>query len=356
MPKLSPKLTPDQISELKLSLKQAKSVTEAKRIQAILMVNEALKAETIADLTGLKRSRAFGLRNLYLNQGLGAIKTTEKKVKSLLTQKEINQLQKLLKDPSTPIDLYQTPFWTTTLLADYIKKEFEVDYKSKTSIYLIFKRVKFTYHKPSRVYERNDSKKVAAWVKETKPIIQKAWGDPDTVILASDEMILSTQTTWQKVWIPEGEYPKVKVSNTRKNKSIYGFLNVKTGREHSFVTEKQNMFITRRVLQRIRLIYPKQKNKGNKLEGKKILLFWDGPGWHRGSQVTDYIQKDGNIQIIFFPPYSPEENPQEHVWKEGRSKITHNKFIRDLDQTAKDFVTYLNSTRFDYSLLGFSPI
>lgn len=356
MPKLSSKLTSDQILELKQALKQATGVTEAKRIQTILMVNDGLKSETIVDLTGIKRSRAFELRNLYLQTGLDVIQTTQKKVKSLLNKKQLNQLKKILKDPTSPITLYETPFWTTTLLADYIKQEFDVDYKSKTSIYLIFKRVKFTYHKPGRVYERNDPKKVASWIKETTPIIKKAWKDPDTVILTEDEMILSTQTTWQKIWIPEGEYPQVKVSNTRKNKSIYGFLNVKTGKEHSFLTEKQNMYVTRRILQRIRQIYPKKINNGNKLTGKKILLLWDGPGWHRGSQVIDYIQQDGNIQVIFFPPYSPEENPQEHVWKEGRSKITHNHFIKDLDQTAKDFVSYLNSTRFDYSLLGFSPI
>lgn len=356
MPKLSPKLTPDQISELQLALKQVKSLANLRRIQAVLLVNAGEETSKIETLTAIKRSRAFGLRNLYLSNGLDAIRTPEKQAKSLLTQIQLNQLQKMLKDPASPIDLYQTPFWSTTLLADYIKQQFEVNYKSKTSIYLIFKRVKFTYHKPGRVYEKNDPEKVAVWESETQPIIQKAWEDPETVILASDEMILSTQTTWQKVWIPEGEYPKVKVSNTRKNKSIYGFLNVKTGKEHSFVTERQNMFITKRILQRIRQIYPKTTNQRNKLTGKKILLFWDGPGWHRGSQVTDYIQKDGNIQVIFFPPYSPEENPQEHVWKEGRSKITHNKFIKDLDKTAKEFASYLNTTRFDYSLLGFSPI
>jgi hypothetical protein len=84
---------------------------------------------------------------------------------------------------------------------------------------------------------------------------------------------------------------------------------------------------------------------------QKILLFWDGAGWHRGSAVQNFIKEDGKIEIIYFPPYSPEENPQEHVWKAGRSAVTHNKFIVDIEQTAQSFIDYLNSSSFHYKLL-----
>jgi hypothetical protein len=84
---------------------------------------------------------------------------------------------------------------------------------------------------------------------------------------------------------------------------------------------------------------------------KNILLFWDGAGWHRGSVVQDFIKEDGKINVVYFPPYSPEENPQEHVWKAGRSAVTHNKFIPDIEKAAQDFIHYLNSASFPYKLL-----
>ena len=157
-------------------------------------------------------------------------------------------------------------------------------------------------------------------------------------------MVLSTQTTFQKIWLKKGEYPKIEVSNTKKNKSIYGFLDLKTGQDHAFVRDRQNMHITREVLSEIRVLYPKQK----------LLLLWDGAGWHKGSAVQDCIKEDGNIDTIYFPPYSPEENPQEHVWKAGRSAITHNRYIPDISQAADNFVTYLNNSIFYYKLLGFT--
>lgn len=328
-----------------------------RRIQAVILLDEGENLDKIARITAIKRSRIFQLRQLYLKKGLSSLLRKPRREKSLLNKKQIREIKKILKDPDSPTKLgFSISYWTTRMLADYIRLAYGVTYKSKTSYYLLFKKVKFTYHKPGRVYAKRDEKEVRVWRKETKPILKKAWNDPDTVILTADEMVLSTQTTFQKIWLPQGTYPKIKVSNTRENRSIYGFLNLKTGREHAFITLRQNMFITAGILKKIRRIYPKDDHKRNKLRGKKILLLWDGPGWHRGSEVTQYTEKDGKIQIVFFPRYAPEENPQEHVWKEGRSKVTHNRFIEDIKVIANDFVVYLNKTKFNYSLLGFSPI
>lgn len=171
--------------------------------------------------------------------------------------------------------------------------------------------------------------------------------EKDTVVLTADEMILTTETTTQKVWLPQGEYPKIECSTGgRKRRSIYGFLNIATGEEHAFKTEFQNMYVTKEILEKVRVLYPTQK----------IALFWDNAGWHKGSTVQEYIKVDGNITIIHFPTYAPEENPQEHVWKSGRSQVTHNRFIEDIDAATDELVEYFNTTTFPYKVLGESRI
>ena len=101
------------------------------------------------------------------------------------------------------------------------------------------------------------------------------------------------------------------------------------------------MFITVECLKAIRKLYPK----------KKLLIFWDGAGWHRGSEVQKFIEKDQKIETLYFPPYSPEENPQEHVWKAGRTHVTYNRFIIDIDLVTNEFVDYLKKSVFNYTLL-----
>jgi hypothetical protein len=209
----------------------------------------------------------------------------------------------------------------------------------------LFREANFTWHCPGKVYEKADPEAKAQWVKETKPILAKHWADADTVILCEDEMVLTSRTTIQKVWLPKGEYPPVaETNNTRKRKSFYGWLNLKTGQEHAFMTDKQNMGITAEVLTNVRKLYP----------NNKLVIIWDNCGWHRGSKVVEWIEQDGKSETIHFPPYTPDFNPQEHVWKAGRKATTHNRYIGDrLDEIAGQFEAYVTERKFAYELLGF---
>lgn len=345
MAKLSPKLTEEQVTELKGLIKKSKNNSQIRMAQAILLVDQRQSPEVVKLVTHLGRSRAFGLRKLYLETGIKALKVKERGVNRLLTKGQLKEIIFLVKHKQ-PSEVGFHPsyqFWNTSILGQYIDEKYKVRYKSKTSYYLIFKRAKFTYHKPGRVYHKHDAIKVNTWKKENIQKIKAAWKDQNTIILCEDEMKLSTQTTFQKIWLPQGEYPQVEISNKKESRSIYGFLNIKTGREHAFKTSWQNMYITRDTLKKIREIYPTEK----------ILLLWDGPGTHKGKEVTNFLKEDGNIDVIYFPPYAPEENPQEHVWKEGRSQVSHNHFIENIDIATDEFVVYLNQTRFPYKLLGF---
>lgn len=339
------KLKQKQINELREAIKTSKKADEVKRAQAIIMVDGNGSDESITVMTGYQRRQAYGLRKKYLEHGIESIVDKRQgKPKELLTRRQREEIIETVKSKTPQAVGYACEHWTSGLLADYIETKYSVKYKSKTSLYVIFRKSSFTYHKPGRKYHLRDEQEVALFRKKANKMLEKAWPENNTVILCEDEMILSTQTTFQKIWLPKNEYPRIEISNTRKNRNVYGFLNVKTGTEHAWKTEYQNMFITKNVLRELRKIYPTEK----------LLVFWDGAGWHRGAVVQEFIEKDKNIETAYFPRYSPEENPQEHVWKNGRSAITHNAFIENIDEATDKFAKYLNATKFPYSFLGFS--
>jgi transposase len=338
-------LTEAQVEELKAFSKNKETNTkESFRVQAILMLNRKLDLELIEELTGFKRSSIFRLRNSFLKKGIEGIRDKrKKKPRGLLTKSQRTQILQVLKN-QTPRDFgFEDDYWTTWALGYLIHEQYGVKYKSKTSLYLIFKEANFTFHKPGKVYQKRDEQQVQKWKEDIKPIVENAWKNNNIEILAGDEMILSSITTSQKIWLPAGEYPKIEVTSKRVNRSFYGFLNIKTGHEHAFVTEKQNMYITVDILKKLRTEYPK----------RKLLLFWDNAGWHRGSAVQEYIDRDKNIDIIHFPPYAPEENPQEKVWKAARKHVSHNRLIDNIEKIANEFAMFLNDNFFEYSLLGF---
>ena len=339
------RLSKAQITELSGIINSNKSsFTEGKKAQAVLMVNTGKEPEDIAMLTGYSRRHAFALRIAYIKYGLKVIKDKPRKIRRLLTGKERTQILDMIKNQKPSDYGYQSSYWSTGILGMLIKKEYGVEYKSKNSVRLLFKEAKFSYHKPDKKYQRHNEKNVEQWLIEKRPSIEEAMSDPNTIVLTGDEMQLSTQTTTQRVWLPQGEYPKIDVATKRESLSLYGFLEIKTGKEYAFKTPWQNMYLTEKILKKLRKLFP----------GKKILIIWDQAGWHRGSVVKKYIEKTkGKIETMFFPAASPELNPQEHVWKAGRSNVTHNEFIENIDKAADQFVNFLNKTKFTYSFAGF---
>lgn len=342
------KLKPEQIKELQDILENKESTAREVRVaQSILMIDQGQNHQFITSLTRISKSQIFDLRRKYLDHGVSAIRDKRKgKPKQLLTRRQRDQIAQVIREESPRKYGYNNDYWTTGILGDLIKRTFNVQYKSKKPYYLLFKQAKFSYHLPGSVYRNRNEEIVEKWKNETVPILKESFQDPETVVLCEDEMILTTVTTFQKIWLPTNKYPKIEVANKRERRSIYGFLNLKNGYEHAFKTEKQNMYETCKVLKKIRKFYP----------NKKILLLWDGAGWHRGSAVTEFIENDGRIKAYHFPPYAPELNPQEHVWKKGREAITHNVFIEKIDKTTDAFVEFLNDTTFNYRLFEYGPV
>lgn len=343
--KKSRTFTSEQIRELQSLINNKESSrAEALRAMAALMINTGVSEEQIEMLTGFDGKYAYKLRKKYLEKGLQALIDKRKpKPRALLTRGQRAQVVHMVKT-TIPRDYgFDEDFWSTAILGRLIKEQYNVYYKSRTPLYLLFKEARFTFHKPDGKYRERNQAEVDLWKKEMELIIKAAYEDKNTVLLTSDEMILTTHTTFQKIWLPRGEAPKIDISNKRARRCIYGVLDIKTGQQHAFKTEFCNSEETCKFLDRIGKIY----------EGKKIVLVWDGASWHRSDMVKKYLASTRfSFNLKRFPPYAPEENPQEHVWKAGRSNVTHNKFIENIDKVADDFVEYLNSTKFHYKFFN----
>ncbi len=253
------------------------------------------------------------------------------------------------KQPKDLIGSCSDAHWSTYWLGRYILALTGKQYKSKTSHYLLFREARLSFHLPGKRYEKADAEKTEAWVAQQsdgRSRLMRAWHNVGTVVLCADEMVLTSGTTLQKVWLPKRSYPPViETNSTRKRKSFYGFLNLKTGRQHAYVTDWQNMYITVEVLEKLRQAYPTEQ----------LLIVWDNCGWHRGSKVMEWVRRDGRTKLLFLPSYAPELNPQEHVWKAGRKAVTHNKHITDIVQAAEGFATHITGRLFNYELCGLRP-
>jgi transposase len=87
-------------------------------------------------------------------------------------------------------------------------------------------------------------------------------------------------------------------------------------------------------------------------KGKKIVIVWDNAAWHKTKDLRQLLGAGGslqNVHLIAMPPYAPDHNPIEHVWKDTKEHISN--IQRDtFDETRRMFEQHIVSRRFDYKI------
>src|SRR5271155_2487951 len=137
------KISKEQIEALSVFIKSEKDDVKAVcRAQAILLLEDKTSAATIKMITGYKREVAVKTRRKFIESGINILRTKKKtkKQKELLTrsQKEAIVITLNTQKPSD-YGYKNQDIWTTKILANLIEEQWEVHYKSRTSLYLLFK-------------------------------------------------------------------------------------------------------------------------------------------------------------------------------------------------------------------------
>lgn len=60
----------------------------------------------------------------------------------------------------------------------------------------------------------------------------------------------------------------------------------------------------------------------------KIILVCDGAVWHKSAS----LKIPENIELVYIPPYTPEMNPIEQIWKEIRKRRFKNEVFQTLEK------------------------
>lgn len=154
-------------------------------------------------------------------------------------------------------------------------------------------------------------------------------------------MNLNQETKTKNVWYRKGVEPIVEAKRKGQSQNFYGALNIKTGKCTPMTTDRQNGQTTVKFFKKLLTVY----------YNKKIFLISDNASWHKSKEIREFLSitnKGGTkLELFNFPPYSPEFNPQEHVWKALRQKITHNRLEEDFPALIKTCLKFLSNTNFD---------
>jgi transposase len=121
-----------------------------------------------------------------------------------------------------------------------------------------------------------------------------------------------------------GKPLQIKVKQAYQNFYIYGAVEPKTGENFSLFLPWVNTEMMNLYLEQMSLAY----------ENEEIILIMDQAGWHKSKELV----VPDNIELIFLPPYSPELNPIERLWKYTKTNFIHNRVFTSLKQMMEQMV------------------
>ena len=143
-------------------------------------------------------------------------------------------------------------------------------------------------------------------------------------IWSLDECHFQQHGTRCIMWVPpEEKDPVVFHAPTKKSVSLFGAVNLSSGKLIYTISPVFNAVTFAAFLKYVLKRSSKQK---------KILIILDNARYHHAVLLKPWLKKNRHrLTLLFLPPYSPELNPIERVWKLTRRNCTHNQYFPSLD-------------------------
>lgn len=313
------------------------------RAHAILMRNKRLSLSDISNLV-FRSERAVTRWFVEFNKvRLASIFSghIDNENAGKLTRSQKLEIKKIIGKPP---DKYGLPkeFWDVPKLKNYIQAEFGVMYESDTSYHFLLKFSGLSFKYPDKTSPRRDEKFIRNRIKEIKKELKPFLEDKDWVVLATDEVRIQLEAEIRRAWLIRGMKTKVKTERSKEHQNYIGFLDQKTSKCQVFEIRRGNQIETIRVLKQLIKQY----------QDKKVCVVWDNAKWHKGKLLRQELAKGKKLQglhLINFPPYAPETNPIEHVWKYTKDIISNRK-TNHFEEIKQNFTNTINSKIFNYKI------
>ena len=130
------------------------------------------------------------------------------------------------------------------------------------------------------------------------------------------------------MWIPQEVKDTILLhAPTREKLGVFGAVCVHEGRLLTYFENTFNALTFQSFLE-----YVLQ----HRTPGRLMVLVLDNARWHHAKLIQPWLMEHRHvIQLDFLPPYSPELNPIERVWKLTRRLCTHNRYFPHLNELSQ---------------------
>ena len=212
----------------------------------------------------------------------------------------------------------------------YVEATFRISY-TRQGMTDWLKAHGFSYKKPSVIPGKADRKAQEQWLREYEAL--KACLQPDEAICFTDGVHPTHNTKATCGWIRRGERKEILTNTGRQRLNLSGAIDIIS--KKVFVREDHtlNSSSTIAFLKDVEAAYP---------QARKVHMFCDNAKYYRNKDVQAFI-KNSKIEMHFLPPYSPNLNPIERLWKFMNEYVLYNRYYRNFDDFRKAVLAFLQN-------------
>lgn len=148
------------------------------------------------------------------------------------------------------------------------------------------------------------------------------------------------------MWVPpEVDDPVVRHHPTRKSVGYFGAVRLRDGK-----------FIFAREASRFDAMttwnFLRQLRQRSRRPGRRVVVITDNAKYHHAKLHAEWrTEQQPDFRLSYLPPYSPDLNPIERVWKLTRRLCLHNSYFPTLDKVIEAV-----EARFAYWALPNEPL
>ena len=118
-------------------------------------------------------------------------------------------------------------------------------------------------------------------------------------------------------WFPKGEKVAVPANAGRARVNVNGAINIESREVAHVECDSVNAQSTVELLEALRRRAPK---------GAKIVVFCDNARYYSSEVVKRWLKRRTRVDLRFLPPYSPNLNPIERLWRFMKKIVCYNRY------------------------------
>ncbi len=275
------------------------------RIKAILLLNRGFSYKETAEILLIDDATVRRWHNTFLAKG----------IKILLKDNYRGGECKLGPDELSGLSFHldQKIYLTAKEICAHVKKEYGVDYTPKGMTSLLH-TLGFAYKKPKHVSGKANRQAQEAFIEKYNDL--KKGKAPEDRIYFMDGVHPMHNSQPAYGWIKKGKKAILKTNTGRQRVNIncaYDIENQKVVvREDKSINAQSTIALLEQIL--------KEQPLG------MIYIILDNARYYRSKLVREFISENTRIEFVFLPPYSPNLNVIERLWKFFKKNITYNEY------------------------------